>query len=61
MRPTAWQLACCLDGLVRALGVLPCWMRIAGVADSLLAEGSRPGPGQGLAEGPGIRPCRWPI
>ena len=43
-------------GLARALGVLPCWVRIAGVADSLLAEGSRPGPGRGPAEGPGIRP-----
>jgi len=43
-------------GLARALGVLPCWVRIAGVADSLLADGSRPGPGRGPTEGPGIRP-----
>jgi hypothetical protein len=34
-------------GLARALGILPCWVRIAGVADSLLAaESSRSGPGR---------------
>jgi hypothetical protein len=34
-------------GLARALGMLPCWVRIAGVADSLLAaESSRSGPGR---------------
>ena len=34
-------------GLARALGVLPCWVRIAGVADSLLAaESLRSGPGR---------------
>jgi len=43
-------------GLARALAVLPSWVRVAGVADSLLAEGSRPGPGRGPTEGPGIRP-----
>ena len=43
-------------GLARALGVLPCWVRIAGVADSLLAESLPPGPGQVAAGSPGIRP-----